>query len=253
MEDGNFAKEIFDLHVRSPLRDANTSPAGTLLELGPGDSIATGILGRAAGFPSVALVDIGWFADLRPEAVNALCASLDPGKLTLDALSPREEVQEQLRLKGINYMVAGLDSLASIMPQTVGHSFSNVVLQHVDRDQLVELIRLLGQLHVIGSLGSHAINFTDHFSGGFVNHKLPDWVMESTLVKRANLYTNRVLLDRYFELFQAAGFEIIRVAIDLFSDRSTHPRVYASAEQCLLAVGSRRVIRALVRVRKVTR
>ena len=251
MEDESFANEIFELHVRSPLRDAHTSPAGTLLELGPGDSIATGILGRAAGFPSVTLVDIGWFADLRPSAVNALYASLDPKKLAVDPTSTREQVQEQLRLNGINYMVAGLHSLASIRPQTVGHSFSNAVLQHVDRGQLAELVRLLGRLHVMGSLGSHAINFTDHFSGGFVNHQLPHWVMESALVKRANLYTNRVLLDQYFGLFQAAGFEIIRVAVDLFSERSTQPRVFASAEQCLLAVGSRRVMRATVQVKKV--
>src|SRR5271156_1801622 len=62
MENARFASEIFHLHVLAPLQEWQVAPGGTLLELGPGDSVATGILGRAAGFSAVELIDAGSFA-----------------------------------------------------------------------------------------------------------------------------------------------------------------------------------------------
>jgi hypothetical protein len=218
MEDASFARRVFENHVLAPTRERNVRPAGTLLELGPGDSVATGVLGRAAGFATVELVDAGPFADLQPAAIARLFASLGAEPLALSPDAAPVVVLESLRKAGIDYRTEGLKSLRSIATGSVGHSFSNTVMQHVYRSEVPEMLRELGRVHAAGSLGSHSVNYSDHFSGGFVNHQLPAWFMESALVKRANLYTNRLHPLEYLELFRLAAFDPLRVTVDFDSD-----------------------------------
>src|SRR5262249_36595361 len=97
MEDADFAREILDLHVLGPCRQLGCTPAGMLLEIGPGDSVATGVLGRAAGFDVVTLVDAGPFADLRPAALTRLFASLGATPPELAADATPQAVLDQLR------------------------------------------------------------------------------------------------------------------------------------------------------------
>jgi hypothetical protein len=218
MEDASFARRVFENHVLAPTREQHMRPAGTLLEIGPGDSVATGVLGRAAGFATVELVDVGPFADLHPAALGRLFTSLGAEPLALLPNAPPLVVIETLRQAGIDYRTEGLRSLRSITSGSVDHSFSNTVMQHVSRNEVPEMLRELGRVHAAGSMGSHSVNYSDHFSGGFVNHKLPAWFMESALVKRANLYTNRLQPLEYLELFRLAAFDLLRVMVDFDSD-----------------------------------
>jgi hypothetical protein len=217
MEDVIFAADVFQRHVRTPYESQSLPlPGGTLLELGPGDSVTTGFIGRASQFQEVILVDAGSFADLRPAALTKLRGELLRAGLPVADLTA--DAAEQLPGLGIQYLTQGNRSLQSLAPGTVTHSFSNTVLQHVYRDELPELVRQLGRVHAVRTLSAHTINFTDHFSGGgFVNHKLPDWLMESWPVKHGNLYTNRVSLAQYCELFSAAHFALQSARVE-FSD-----------------------------------
>ena len=250
MEDAGFSGEVFNRHVTNPGGGVRPMLGGTLLELGPGDSIATGILGRSAGFSEVILIDAGCFADIRPEAINRLFVSLGDRSHRIQHNADPQAVIAQLDTAGIRYLTAGLQSLQSIGAGHVRHSFSNSVLQHVYRDELAEFVRALGRVHASGSLSSHSINFTDHFSGGYVNHRLPGWVMESALIKRANLYTNRVSAQGFAELFASAGFNIRKIAVDFF-DREPAPHCeYDSAEALKAGVGSRQVLRTIFLLQK---
>lgn len=250
MEHADFSTEIFDLHVKGPSRECNVPPAGTLLELGPGDSVATGVLGRAAGFAAVELVDAGCFADLRPEALTRLFTSLGAEPPRLEKQASPAEILAQLRNRGINYRIAGAQSLRDIAEGSIAHSFSNTVLQHVYRAELPDIVKQLGRVHARGSIGSHSVNFTDHFSGGFVNHKLPDWMMESSLVKRGNLYTNRVSSAQFLELFAAAGLNVRKLRVDFFDGEPDAHAEYDSAEQFRKAAGSRPILRTIFLVQK---
>lgn len=243
MEDVAFCTRVFDRHVCRPLRARHRGAGGRLLEIGPGDSVATGILGLAAGYSRVFLVDVGTFADLRPAAINRLNALLNGGMLPVPEDAGESQVLEHLRAHGIEYLTDGLESLRAIESGSVQHSFSNTVLQHVHREDLPKIIDTLGRLHARGSLCSHVVNFTDHFSGGFVNHRLPDRVMESRIIKRAHLYTNRVAPLPLSERFASAGFILLRAAVD-FYDSVPSPHVeYQSPLAFRAAIESRRVLR----------
>src|SRR5215831_9440078 len=76
MEDPNFARDIFNFHVLEPEKRSGSAPRGALLELGPGDSLATGALGLSHGFSRVFLVDAGRFADLSSRSINMLFGAL---------------------------------------------------------------------------------------------------------------------------------------------------------------------------------
>jgi hypothetical protein len=250
MEDAQFATEIFNLHVLAPLRELHVTPAGTLLELGPGDSVATGILGRAAGFSAVELIDAGSFADLRPLALERLLASLGAEPLGLPQAATEAQVVARLRDAAISYRTQGVHSLRLLAAGTVTYSFSNTVLQHVYRDELPGLVQELGRVHAPGSNASHSVNFTDHFSGGFVNHSLPAWVMESRLIKRANLYTNRIQPMRLLEMFASAGFTVRRLTTDFFGAHPPQRCEYGSARDFRSEIGSRQVLRVIFQLQR---
>lgn len=250
MEEAGFSRAVFNRHVITPLAERHRVPNGLLLELGPGDSVTTGFLGRASGFAAVALVDTGVYADLRPCAVNQANNELQAGMPVLPEHSSAAEVLACLSRVEIRYMTNGLQSLRELPAGSVYHSFSNTVLQHVHRCDLGETIRMLGRAHAPGSLCSHLIKFTDHFSGGFLNHRFPEWLMESELIKRAHLYTNRVSVEEFLDLFSGAGFELDTVAVDFYDRRGDeHLECHAKSE-LHFAVADRRVLRATLLLQK---
>ena len=249
MEDAEFSTDIFTRHVLGPCKQFALAPSGLLLELGPGDSVATGIHARTAGFAAAELVDVGCFADLRPASLRRLFSSLGADCPPIPADGPPPQVIAQLATAGIRYRTAGLESLQAIAADSVAYSFSNTVLQHVYRDDLPALIAHLGRIHSSRSFASHSVNYSDHFSGGFWNHKFPDWVMESGLIKRAHLYTNRVTPLRYLELFESAAFEIRKVAVD-FDRESRQCAEYVSAAAFREGVTGRSVYRTSFIVQK---
>jgi hypothetical protein len=246
MEQQDFARSVFRRHVTEPMRGA--SARGCLLELGPGDSVATGFLARAAGFDSARLVDAGPFATLEPAHLEQLASALAPGLTGFASVSSRSQCLERLSASGIFYDTAGVQSLALLPDASVHHSFSNTVLQHVHRAEMPRLVAELGRVHAPGSLSSHLVKFSDHFSGGFLNKSLPGWVMESSLVKRANLYTNRLDADEIGHWFDAAGLHIVRVAVD-FADEAHGSRQVTDLSQ-LREAASRRILRARYLLRK---
>ena len=245
MEHADFSRSVFNRHVTVPLQRRGRVAQGVLLELGPGDSVASGFLGRASGFSKVALIDTALYADLRPCAVNRLNTDLNTDMPALAGNESASQVLRYLNGLGIQYLTRGLQSLQQLSPGSVRHSFSNSVLQHVYRDELTETVRVLGQVHAGGSLSSHLIKFTDHFSGGFLNQRFPEWFMESGLVKRAHLYTNRRSAVEFLDLFESAGFELETVAVD-YSDRADDEHIeYRSAAEFRASAASRRVLRAV--------
>jgi hypothetical protein len=250
MDRADFAQQVFEQHVAGPLREWRLAAAGTLLEIGPGDSVATGILGRASGFSAVELIDAGPFADLRPAALDRLFASLGAEELSLPRGATGEQVIARLRDRGIVYRTSGVRALEALGTGSIAYSFSNTVLQHVHRNELPELVHELGRVHAAGSAASHLVNFTDHFSGGYVNQRLPDWFMESALIKRAHLYTNRVAALPLLDLFESAGFTVLRLPTE-FSDLGTPQRCeFRSVEEFRAGVGSRRILRVFYLLRR---
>jgi hypothetical protein len=250
MEDAEFSARVFNRHVVAPLLARGLVAEGALVELGPGDSVASGLLGRAFGFSRVALVDTSAYADLRPCVVNRLNIELNTALPMVVPDASTSEVLEYLSDLGIEYLTGGLRALRELAPGSVRHAFSNSVLQHVYLGELTETIRALGEVHAVDSLCSHLIKFTDHFSGGFLNHRFPEWFMESGWVKRAHLYTNRVSATEFLELFESAGFELDTVAVDYCGSKADEHVEYRSPAKFRAAASSRQAVRAVFVLRR---
>jgi len=250
MEDPAFARAVFDLHVLGPMREFGLPAHGALLELGPGDSVATGALGRRAGFTEVQLLDAGAFADLRAASVKRLFASLGVDAPALPEEASRAPLLAALDELGIHYRADGVRAFESIIAGSVGYSFSNTVLQHVIRAELPGLFGQLARVHAPGSMGSHLVNFADHFSGGFLHQALPDWLMESNAIKRAHLYTNRFSPEQILRLFEECGFTLERLTVDYFDAIAPAQETFASAAEFLARSSQRRVLRAVYLIRK---
>jgi hypothetical protein len=249
MEDAGFASDIFEQHVGVPMRARGLAAGGRLLEIGPGDSVATGVLGRAFGFDAVTLIDAGRFADLAPGALRRLFAALGAAAPALADGAGESEALAALQVRGIDYLTDGVRSLAALPGGSVRYAFSNTVLQHVHRSDLPALVAELGRVHEPGGFASHSAVLTDHFSGGFMNHALPAWFMESALVKRAHLYTNRVPPLEYVRLFESAGFEIRSLTVDYFDPDGPSSCEYHTAAE-FRGAADRRVLRTVFLLQK---
>lgn len=250
MENLEFSQAVFSRHVEMPTHDYHVKISGRLLELGPGDSITSGLLGLRARYSNIVLVDVGNFADLRPVVLNNLFETFQiplPG--ITDSMNA-DEVLRQLTLHGISYLTKGLESVQALDSESINHSFSNSVLQHVHTDILPQLLEELGRVHVKGSLSSHSIRFDDHFSGGFINHVLPDRIMESQIIKAANLYTNRVPSTEFVRLFEAAGFILKKIRLDFFGHNAPAYVEYYSTHDIIGGISSRKVLRATLVIQK---
>jgi hypothetical protein len=157
---------------------------------------------------------------------------------------------ETLKAIGISYLTEGLISMRGMPSARLRHSFSNSVLQHVKCADVTMMIRRLAALHEPGSYTSHLIKFTDHFSGGFLNRRIPGWIMESALVAHANLYTNRMDLIEMASLFDDAGFEIVSANVDCVPESDESHLNFETFSSLKSGVANRTAIRAILVFRR---
>lgn len=251
MEDPKFAESVFERHVRAPQRSLGVIGSGVLLELGPGDSVFSGVLARQSGFERAVLVDAGQFADLRIATIAGLLTMIPGIREEISAAASTADVLAALERAGIAYLTEGTNSVRRLPPSSIGWSFSNSVLQHVVRVDVPGLINELARVHRPGSFTSHSINFTDHFSGGYLNQSLPNWLIESALFRRANLYTNRLRLAEYGTLFSAAGFALEHAVIE-YSGSGDNRGIECSAWEAIdRSLGQGPLVRARLLMRKI--
>jgi hypothetical protein len=207
MDNSDYAIRIF----RSHLHNAGiTNPKGmTLLELGPGDSIATAIIAATYGAKPV-LVDAGVFVrtDMLPY-MNLVSALSEEGLVPPD-ISKCTNVHEILVQCNAQYLTDGLKSLRRLENESVDLIFSQAVLEHISyyefQDSMLECYRLLKN----NCLCSHQIDLRDHLSNGLNNLRFSRAFWESSLFSSAGFYTNRIRCDDMLEHFTQAGFKILK-------------------------------------------
>ena len=207
MDNSDYAIRIF----RSHLQNAGiTNPKGmTLLELGPGDSIATAIIAATYGAKPI-LVDAGAFVrtDMLPY-MNLVSALSGEGLVPPD-ISMCTNVHEILIQCSAQYLTDGLKSLKRLENESVDFIFSQAVLEHIRRhefqDTMLECYRILKE----SCLCSHQIDLRDHLSDGLNNLRFSRALWESSLFSNAGFYTNRIRCDDMLEQFTQAGFQILK-------------------------------------------
>jgi SAM-dependent methyltransferase len=201
------AVNTFDAYYRRANDRSPLAPGFRSLELGPGDSVLSGVVARAYGASKAWLVDAGAFADTDVSACRETVQLLrTKGKVAPD-ISDALTVAEVLRRSGVEYLTEGTASLASIPDASVDFFWSQVVLEHVPRLEFPRFLQELRRIVAPGGIGAHSIDFRDHLSGGLNNLRFSEATWESRAFQ-SGFYTNRLRPREMLAMFTQAGFDV---------------------------------------------
>lgn len=207
MDSPCYALKVFQTHF-GRARERGLMAPFTVLEIGPGDSVASAILARSVGASATWLVDAGNYAtdDMRLYAQTiqlAQAAGLAvPYDLKMDDLS------SLLTSCHARYLSTGLRTFAEIPAGSIDFIWSQAVLEHV---RVAEIGQLIGEMYRVlrpGGIASHRVDLRDHLGGSLNNLRFSDALWESPLMAESGFYTNRVRYGEMLDLFRRPGFEI---------------------------------------------
>jgi SAM-dependent methyltransferase len=182
------------------------SPPRSLLELGPGDSIANALYAAAAGTDTIWLADAGDFAtnDMTQyqRAVDHI-ASDQPDFANRVDLSSRAAMLASINAR---YLTGGTASLRTIPNGSIDLAVSFAVLEHVRRAEFAQLLAELHRVLAPSGLAFHWIDLMDHLGGRLDNLRLPTWLWENSLFASSGFYTNRLRFSEIVTRARDAGF-----------------------------------------------
>jgi SAM-dependent methyltransferase len=208
MDRSEYALKIFRLHT-SRAYPAGLPKGATVLELGPGDSVASAIIAAAHGASRVWLVDAGDFATKDVASYQQLASDLGRMGLSAPDLSGATTFADVLTACNAAYLTGGLRSFADIPDASLDLAWSHSVLEHVRKHQLPQTLRELHRVMKPGALASHNVDYQDHLAGALNNLRLPERLWESGLFVDAGFYTNRVPAVVMHQMFRQAGFTLV--------------------------------------------
>lgn len=202
MLDPEYAQRTFLRHfdrVRETLPEAFT-----VLELGPGDSLATALIAYAHGARCTWLVDAGAFAE---QDVTAYRKFYDV--LGTRVPAPAASMEGLLASTGSRYLTRGLASLREIPSASVDFVFSQAVLEHVDLAEFDATARELYRVLKPGAVSSHRIDLQDHLAHGLHSLRFSRDVWEAGwFARRSGFYTNRLRASEIDAIFRGAGYRV---------------------------------------------
>ena len=233
MLDPDYALNIFDRHYA---RTKTYLPSNyTVLELGPGDSLATALVAAAQGAAKVWLVDAGPFAAQDIAAYRPLAQRLN-GQTAYASLP------EMLAATHATYLTRGLESLRAVPDDSVNLIFSQAVLEHVALDEFDATLRELYRAQKLGGVSSHRIDLQDHLAHSLNSLRFSRAVWESDLFAKSGFYTNRLRASQILQAFAVAGYKVLDRQDDRWlglplAPRQLHPDYRSFSEDDLLIRG----------------
>ncbi len=181
--------------------------ARALLELGPGNNLATALFAAAQGVERIWLADVGDFAagDMAPyRAIASALDSAHPGFATRVDFTDRARMLASL---SATYLTGGTASLSEIPSASLDLILSTAVLEHVRRAEFAALGAEMFRLLRPGGTAYHEVDLMDHL-GGAQNHlRFSQSVWEHPLMAQSGFYTNRLRCREIVDLMRGAGFE----------------------------------------------
>lgn len=208
MDRPEYAQKIFRMHVQRAF------PVGRLdgmrvIEIGPGDSIASAILARAHGAEQAFLIDAGMFASRQVSIYRTLADELKSSGLEAPCLSGAKTLEQILNGCRAHYLTEGVRSFASIADGSIDFIWSHSVLEHIPANELRLLMQEMRRVLKPGGYMSHNIDFQDHLAHGLNHLRFSSKCWEGPLFRNAGFYTNRVRATRMHALMSDEGFELV--------------------------------------------
>lgn len=206
MDAANYALNVFDTHVaRAGLRYEDLK-GKTVLEIGPGDSVATAIIACAYGAESI-LIDSGPWAKDSALSYVGLVRLLSERGLDVPQISGDENLVDILNKFRGRYIPAGIRGWAEIEDGKVDFVFSQAVLEHVRKSEFLETQKECWRVMANGAIASHRVDLRDHLGGSLDNLRFSEKLWESDFFVRSGFYTNRIQKNQMIRFFVEAGFE----------------------------------------------
>lgn len=201
------AYSVFCAHRDRVLAKRTLANEFTCLELGPGDSLLSGLVACAYGASKVYLVDTGDYAVRDLEPYRQMLALLRSYGMPLPQAESALSLEELLSTCGITYLTDGLESLRHIPAGSVDFVWSQVVLEHVQKHEFNGLLGELRRVMRDDAVGSHSVDLRDHLDGALNNLRFTERIWESSLFRHSGFYTNRICYHEMMRSFVDAGFQ----------------------------------------------
>jgi len=176
------------------------------LEIGPGDSIISGLVSKAYGAKTSWLIDEGAYSKSSLSSFKNTSDLLKSKKLPIPEINDYKNLSELLDQFDIRYLTKGIKSFSQIQDGSIDFCWSQVVLEHVSFNDFSFLLKELRRILKRNSISVHSIDFKDHLGGGLNNLRFPDLIWESKMFKNSGFYTNRIRPDEMLRMFKNEGF-----------------------------------------------
>jgi ubiquinone/menaquinone biosynthesis C-methylase UbiE len=179
------------------------------LEIGPGDSIATGIVANAFGASKIYLIDIGDFAVKDIEYYKDFSDILKNNNIKTLDISKVNSFDELLIKFNIVYLKEGLSSLEKIPDSSIDFVFSHSAIEHIRLSELPKIINETKRVIKENGKFSHNIDLMDHLNYSLNSLRFSKKTWEGQLFANSGFYTNRLRYSQIIELFENSGFKIV--------------------------------------------
>jgi SAM-dependent methyltransferase len=212
MDSEEYAIGVFDSHVaRAGL--TGKLEGKRILEMGPGDSIATAIIAYAHGARAT-LIDVGPFATDDASGYLPLCEALRNSGLTPPNIRSEDSIATILEKCRAEYHTHGLASWSQLKSSSVNLIFSQAVLEHVRKREFLPIMGECRRALRPDGVCSHKVDLRDHLEGGLNHLRFSEGVWESSLFANSGLYVNRITYKSMLKCFEDAGFSVDSVELE---------------------------------------
>ncbi len=223
----DYALKIFLLHVQRAF-PAGLPRGASVLELGPGDSIASALIAAGHGAGQIWLVDAGDFASKDVTLYKALAEHLKRLGIAVPDLSACVHFEDVLTACRARYLIGGLASFEQIADRSVDLIWSHSVLEHIRKAELEDMLAAMYRVLRPGGQASHNVDYQDHLDHALNNLRFPHWLWESPLLARSGIYTNRVPALVMHQMFRQVGFDLMEENFGRWQALPTPRRAMAS-------------------------
>lgn len=206
MANPDYALDVVAAHLE--MLGLSSVKGMTLLELGPGDSIGTGVIAHGLGCRKSILVDVGAFSKRNVEIYRELADKAAARGLFALNLTAIDTWDDLVDVCSIDYKTNGLESLRKLSAESVEVSFSQAVLEHVRLREVLETLKELYRVTKVGGMTSHRIDLRDHLGGGLNHLRFSEHAWEREWFAGAGFYTNRIRASEWLRLFSEVGWEV---------------------------------------------
>ena len=209
MDSFDYASKIFHFHLNE-YKKIEKEGYESMLEIGPGKSIASALLGYAYGFKKIYLIDVGDFAIKDINFYKKFAINLKNRGYLMPDISNAKSLKDILIKCNAEYLVNGLSSFKKIKSNSIDFSFSHSVLEHIRKREFIDTILQLKRIMRKHSVSSHIIDYQDHLNKSLNNLRFSEGLWESDLFANSGFYTNRIPAIKIHKYFCENGFKILK-------------------------------------------